>query len=165
MRFKQFISDELFIEFAQTSFQGNVNSGNPVGLGSQPQGNKPWSAKKDEIMAMWQRLRNDLPIQITPMEERDGHTQTYGEDGIRITGSWPFIASVLGRIKDLLVYESPRTKLRLIFRGIDKARDVRPDRQTYVFYVNAENRKYGKAGRPRTGQSQLPHMKKGTGND
>lgn len=104
--------------------------------------NKVWSAKKADILRMWRNLKDDLPITLTPMSEKPEGVErsSYGEDGIRITGSFPFIMSVLGRLKQIISFENQNTKLRLIFRGIDKSRDVRPDRQTFVFYINLENR-------------------------
>ena len=108
---------------------------------------KPWSAKKSEILQFWRNLRGDIPIMLTPMTQMPGgHSQSYGEDGIRITGSWQFISSVLSRIKEILAYENPQTKLRLVFRGVDKEHS-RPDKQTFVFYVNLQQREHGKPGR------------------
>jgi len=111
---------------------------------------KPWSAKKSQIMQMWGNLRSDTPIYMTPIVKAPGqNSQSYGEDGIRITGTWPFIAGVLGRIKNLLAYENPQTKLRLIFRGVDKSHGGDPNKATFVFYVNLENRGHGRPGRPK----------------
>lgn len=112
---------------------------------------KPWSAKKDEIMQMWRNLRADTPIIIQPLSDQPvtpgGEKSTFGEDGIRITGSWQFISSILSRIKELSFYENPQTRLRLVFRGVDKTR-ARPDKQSFVFYLNLEKRNRGRAGRP-----------------
>jgi hypothetical protein len=116
---------------------------------------KPWSAKKPEILQIWKNLRQDTPIIMTPVVEKpDSPTSTgnssYGEDGVRITGSWNFITAVMARLKELVWYENPQQKLRLIFRGIDRNRGSRPDRQSFVFYCNLEGRSKGKAGRPTT---------------
>lgn len=135
--FKNFIEQQDFVESIMNEFD------------QQPVQAKPWSAKKPEIMQMWQNLRPDVPIYMTPMSKEKGlDGQSYGEDGIRITGSYQFISSVLGRIKDLMAYENPQTKLRLIFRGIDKMHGG-GNQNTFVFYVNVENRGQGKAGRPK----------------
>lgn len=149
--FKHFINQELFVEFATDSFdQGNVDY---MQAGSPSQ--KPWSATKDEILDMWQKLRPDTPIYLTPMDDSDsptvggGEHSSYGEDGIRITGSWAFISSVLGRLKELIQYENPQSKLRLVFRGIDSNRMARPDRQSFAFYVNLERRKPPKPKAPK----------------
>jgi len=138
---------ETFKEFLERDFVGFVL--NEFDQQQAPQvKTKVWSAKKDEILRMWKTLRGDVPIMISPVSKM-GDGQSYGEDGIRITGSWQFISSILGRLKEILVYENPQTKLRLSFRGVD-SRGARPDRQSYVFYINLENRGRGKAGRPKT---------------
>jgi len=135
--FREFFEQHEFVDFVLNEFDGQIQA-------------KPWSAKKPEIIQMWSNLRQDAPIYLTPVSQNvPGKSGTYGEDGIRVTGSWPFIASVLGRMKDILAYENPQTKLRLIFRGVDQSRSANPDRQSFVFYVNLEERGRGKAGRPR----------------
>jgi hypothetical protein len=143
MDFKTFLEQQEFVEFAQQQFA--TPGVQPV----QPVADKPWSAKKSEILNFWKNLRGDIPVIITPMREKgDGHYQSYGEDGLRVTGSWEFISSILGRLKEILAYENPQTKLRLVFRGVDKSHS-RPDKQTYVFYVNLQQREHGRAGRPK----------------
>lgn len=124
------MDQELFVEFAHQAF----NSPAPA--------HKTISATKDEVVNIWKQLRPDTPLVITPVSDAPnlgGERSTYGEDGVRITGSWPFIAGVLGRLKDFLTQENQQTKLRLVFRGIDGQRS-RSDRQSYAFYVNLENR-------------------------
>lgn len=131
--FKDFLEQQEFVEFVQTQFA--AAPGKPIS-----QGDKVWSAKKDQILSYWKNLRSDIPIVVTPMRKKgDGHYQSYGEDGFRITGSWEFISSVLGRLKDVVSYENPQTKLRLVFRGVDREH-ARPDKQTYVFYMNLQQR-------------------------
>jgi hypothetical protein len=139
--FRDYLEEQEFVGFVLNEFDG-------VGT-LQTGAEKPWSAKKPEILQMWRNLRPDIPIYMTPMTKNPSGSgsQSYGEDGIRITGSWNFISAVLGRIKDLMVYENPHSKLRLVFRGVDRNRG-NPNRVSYVFYVNMENRSKGKAGRP-----------------
>lgn len=135
--FKSFFDQELFVEFAQQAFGAGTQ---PAVAGAQPK--KSQSATKQEIIDIWRKIEPDTPIYITPMEDTfdlPGDHSTYGEDGIRITGSWPFIASVLGRIKDVLALEGPQSKLRLVFRGIKSKAATR--RQEYAFYINLERRK------------------------
>lgn len=139
--FKEFFEQQEFVEFAQSSFDAGAGGG---------VSHQNWSAKKAEIMDIWQKLRPDMPIYIQPMKDatKGGPSKSsYGEDGIRITGSWAFIASTLARLKDILPYENDNTKLKLVFRGIDGNKSV-PDRQTFAFYLNLQNRSKGKAGRP-----------------
>lgn len=144
MEFREFYEQKQFVEFVTNAFH------NPVSHLTHRQ--KPWSAKKDEIIRLWQSLRPDLPIQIVPMADNNatpGEHNSFGEDGIRITGSWSFIAAVIGRLKEILSYENPQTKLRLVFRGIDSNRAANPNRQTYAFYVHLQRRAIGKPRRPK----------------
>lgn len=170
--FRQFVEQQDFVDFVLNEFNGvpSQQAGAPQAAGVQPtahattnqQKQKVWSAKKPEIMQMWKSFRGDVPIILTPMLDNDpngGDKSSYGEDGIRITGSWYFISSVLARLKELMGFENPQTKLRLVLRGIDKERS-RPDRQSFVFYCNLENRTHGKPGRPR--KDQTPGIQKGT---
>lgn len=110
-------------------------------------GLKPWSADKDEIFRLWRAVRPDLPIQMQPMVSKGKGIRSYGEDGIRITGSWNFIMSVVGRLKDIMPYENQQTRLRLIFKGLDKSKDPSPESPSYVFYINLQKRGKGKPGR------------------
>lgn len=148
--FKYFIETSEFVELILNEFNGSALSMPPIQSISTP--DKVWSAKKSDILQMWKGLKPDLPIVLTPMSEKpEGSEKTsYGEDGIRITGSATFISAVLGRIKDIIGYENPDTKLRLIFRGVDQNRQARPDRQSYVFYINLERRSKRKPGRPKS---------------
>jgi len=130
MTFRDYLRQQEFVAFITEAAEVPYLSGEQ----------KPWTATKAEILDMWRKVRPDLPIVMTPMNQDElGSTSSYGEDGVRITGSWGFIAAVVGRLKELLAYENPQTKLRLIFKGVqgDKAR---PDRQSFVFYVNLEGR-------------------------
>jgi hypothetical protein len=140
--FTEFFEQQEFVEFAQSSLDSGAESS---GLPHQS-----WSAKKAEVLDIWKKLRPNLPVYIQPMKDGgDGgpSRSSYGEDGIRITGSWQFIASVLARLKDLLPFENDNTKLKLVFRGIDGNKSI-PNRQTFAFYLNLQNRSKGRAGRP-----------------
>jgi hypothetical protein len=156
--FKAFVEHTDFVDHILNEFNGVPSTqaqGAPMTQQAavQPaQKMKLWSAKKPEIMQMWQNLRADTPIIMTPLADKkpgEKEHSTYGEDGIRITGSWNFISAVLSRLKEIVAYENPQNKLRLVFRGIDKMRASRPDRDSYVFYANLERRDFGKPGRPK----------------
>lgn len=155
MGFKDYIKQQEFVDFLVENFDNEPELARPHQFSTID--NKPWSATKDQILQMWRSLRTDVPINITPIDvDTPGvDDSSYGEDGIRITGTWNFIATVLGRLKDLMLYENPHTRLRLVFRGIDSTRDARPDRQTYVFYINLERRSHGKPGRPKKGNLRV----------
>lgn len=135
--FRYFLEQHDFVDRILNEF----NAGVPSAQASAGVHHKTWSAKKPEILAMWKNLRPDQPIILTPMVDNPmgGEKSSYGEDGIRITGSWQFISAILGRLKEIAGYENPQTKLRLVFREVDKSRG-RADRQSFVFYVNLETR-------------------------
>ncbi len=131
-KFKEYFEQQGFVDFILENF----NSSKVVSSGKTP------SIPKKQILQMWKGLRPDVPINITPINSAPGH-ENYGEDGIRISGSWNFISTVLGRIKDLMMHENPQTRLRLVFRGVDSNRDSIQDNQNFVFYLNLERRKKG----------------------
>lgn len=158
-RFRLFIETHYQIENLINEFNNQPASINPqtippiapqIGTSTI---NKPWSAKKAEIIQLWKNLRSDVPIIISPLSDQlenpNTEKSTYGEDGIRISGSWTFITSILSRIKELIYYENPQTKLRLVFRGVDKSKVTSP-KQSFVFYLNLERRSRGKPGRPKS---------------
>ena len=128
--FKEYVEDQDFVEFVINEF----DTAKPTKAAK--------SATKDQIMYVWNQLQPNTPIQIQPMQDNDAglDRSSYGEDGIRITGSWGFIASVLGRLKELLRFENEATRLRLVFRGVDPAHGG-IGKKSFVFYVNLENRK------------------------
>lgn len=142
MGFKYFIEESNFIDKTLNEF----NSVTPA-MQSAPQKEKPWSAKKSEILQIWRNTRPDSPIILEPITEKPeaSNKTNYGEDGIRITGSFNFIRSVLSRIKEILTYENPDTRLRLVLRAVDSSKRVRPDKNSYAFYVNLEKRGKGKS--------------------
>lgn len=150
LTFKEYIEQDKFVDFVLKTINEDVTA---PSVEAVPATHKPWSATKDEVMAVWQNLRPDTPIYMMPMpEKQEGDTKghsSYGEDGIRITGSWQFIASVLARLKEIAGFENPAMKLRVVFRGVDPNRLSQPNRQAFAFYVNLEKRKAGKAGRPK----------------
>lgn len=100
-----------------------------------------WKASKEEILAYWKNLRPDQPIQIRPISyEHKG--STYGEDGLRITGSPQFIGSVLARLKEFLAYETPSSKLSVTYRETESPSQAAMGqaKTSYVFYVAARQR-------------------------
>lgn len=99
---------------------------------------KPWKASKEEILQFWKSLPANQSIAIKPIEyEHEG--STIQEDGIRITGSKEFIASVLSRLKDFLPFENPNTKLMLAYR--QSPRSFLPGgKNSYIFYIQIMDR-------------------------
>ncbi len=141
--FKQYVEDQEFVESVISEFdQAPVHH------------QKPWSAKKKDVMNTWKMLRPETPIYMTPMSHADAaNMKTYGEDGLRITGSYVFITSVMAKLKELLAYENPQSKLRIVFRGIDKSHQGASGKKSFVFYVNLENRS---GGSPKPPQLEKP---------
>ena len=142
--FKEYIEHEQFVGFVLNEFD-NVQA--------QQTAVKPWSAKKPEILQMWRNLRPNLPLYLTPVAKggEGEESSSYGEDGIRISGSRNFIAGVLSRLKEILAYENPNSKLRLVFRSADsKDGAMGAEKKSFVFYINVEERGKGKAGRPKS---------------
>lgn len=99
---------------------------------------KPWKAGKDEIVNFWKGIQTNLPFALKPIEY-DHKGSTIQEDGIRITGSKEFIASVLSRLKDFMIYENPDTKLMVSYRQSPKS--LTPgNRNSYTFYLQVKQR-------------------------
>lgn len=71
--------------------------------------------EKKPFLQHWAGLRPNRKLHPRPV--RYAHEgSTYGEDGIRITGSRTFVDSVLSRLKDLLQYESDETRLQVVYK-------------------------------------------------
>jgi hypothetical protein len=94
-----------------------------------------WHASKEEIIQMWTNLKPS-PVQMAPIPENQKGTRLHN-DGLRITGSAPFINSVLSRLKDLLAYErNPGTRLDLEYREIESK--VPNSTPNYLCYIHVE---------------------------
>ena len=76
--------------------------------------NKAWKASKDEILTFWKSVTDNSPIQLKPVPYNHKGT-TIQEDGIRITGTKEFIASILSRMKELINFENNRFKDAISF--------------------------------------------------
>ena len=84
---------------------------------------KPWKAKRANILRHWSDLRPDLSLAIEPISNMHKGPR-YNSDGIRITGSAPFISSVLSRVKDMLNYETEQTELDVEYKQVSSKSDV-----------------------------------------
>lgn len=124
MRFKEWAEQRLKLEF-QTA----------------PQSVKSWSAGKEEIIKLWKDLNPTTPLSLSPINS--GHKgSTYGEDGVRITGTPQFIYSVISKLKGLLEFESPHTKLVVSYRETQSPSQLEKGnlKKSYVFYVQVKER-------------------------
>lgn len=139
--FKDFINEDLNA-VAPTPVAAPVPpSVNP----SVPNSQQKWKATKEEIIQYWKNLRADTPILIDPIDYTHSGS-TYGEDGLRITGSPKFIGSVLARLKEFLNFETPNTKLALTYRQTESPSQAAmgQNKTSYVFYIAAKERGSGK---------------------
>ena len=98
---------------------------------------KKWKATKDEIVKFWQNINPNLPIIMNPIDYEHKGT-TYAEDGIRVTGSKEFIASVISRLKDFLQFENQGTKLQLAYRQTDSKKYQKEN--AFVLYIQTKQR-------------------------
>lgn len=100
-----------------------------------------WKASKAQILNYWKSIRSDQPIAMKPIRY-DHKGSTYGEDGIRITGSPNFIQAVLGKLRELLKYEGPDTKLGVVYRQTfsKKRQSMGLSPISFVFYIQSKER-------------------------
>ena|SRR6185437_6241543 len=136
----------------EMNFKEFLNGSANIAASAAP---KPWSMDKDQIMQYWQNLNPSTPVFFDPIEPGK-RGSTFGEDGLRLTGSRRFIDSVLGRLKDIMQYENPSTKLSLTYRQVEYRGNQTPNKSTsFVFYAQAKKREEQK---PTQGMSNGPHL-------
>jgi hypothetical protein len=68
----------------------------------------------------------------------DHQGSTRVEDGIRITGNPQFIAAVLARLKEILMYENEQSKIEIIYNQAANTMD--DGKMSYVVYVQVHQR-------------------------
>ena len=103
---------------------------------AQPPGKqKPWKARRADVLKFWQTLQPGMPLQPTPIEK--GHRGTrFRRDGLRITGTAAYVNSVLSHLKDFLDYENnPRTKLDVEYRQLESKEGEYQSTPIFVCYV------------------------------
>lgn len=100
---------------------------------------KPWVAKKQDVVDLWRKVRADAPLNPTPVPWHHKGNR-FDQDGIRITGSSPWINSVLGRLQPLLsFYDHPSLDLDVKYRQIQR-RDL-TDKPSFACYINIIQKK------------------------
>jgi hypothetical protein len=102
---------------------------------------KQWSASKKDILNYWKAIQANNPLLIKPIPyEHKG--STYGEDGIRITGSPQFITSVISHLKDFLAFETQQTKLAVSYRETASPSKLAAgqNKKSFVFYIAVKER-------------------------
>lgn len=95
------------------------------------------SSKRSRILDYWRNLRPDMPMVVKPIAS-DHHGSTKSEDGIRITGSAQFVASVVSRLKELLGYENYGTKIEIVYRR--STSQMENGKLSYVMYIQVKER-------------------------
>jgi len=101
----------------------------------QLEGQKPWKARRADVLQFWQNLQPGIPLQPTPIEK--GHRGTrFRRDGLRITGTAQYVNSVMSHLKDFLDFEAdPRTKLDVEYRQLQSKEGEYQEMPIYVCYV------------------------------
>jgi ribosomal protein L16/L10AE len=93
--------------------------------------------KRTNLLKYWQSLRPDMPMTIKPIAvDHSGSTRL--EDGIRITGSPIFIAACLARLKEVLMYETEKSKIEIVYNQAANTMD--DGKMSYVVYVQVHER-------------------------
>ncbi len=96
--------------------------------------NKPWIAKKQDVIRLWNATRADTPLNIEPVSPHHIGSR-FDQDGIRITGSSQFINSILGKLKQFLFYsDHPSLDLDVKYRQVQKRNPG--DRSSFACYIN-----------------------------
>lgn len=101
---------------------------------------KPWKAKKKEIIQFWQSLPSSIPIQPLNIVPDDYRGSTYMYDGLRVTGSHQFINACASRLKDILNYDQGNTKLFLRYHQQADKKTGQPLPNSFVFYVQVRGK-------------------------
>lgn len=99
--------------------------------------NKPWKAKKADVLSFWKNLKPNLPVKMEAVAPN--HTGTrFRSDGLRITGSPEFINSIISRLKDMIYLENERQRVDVEYRQAEpKPGDLE---KKYVFYMHLVKR-------------------------
>lgn len=95
---------------------------------------KPWVAKKEDVISAWNKTRADMPLNPRPVSSNHIGTR-FDQDGVRITGSPDFINSVLGRLKSFLFYVNhPTLNLDVKYRQVPRRKSS--SQPSFACYIN-----------------------------
>lgn len=95
------------------------------------------SSKRGQFLQYWQSLAN-VPLLIQPIP-KDHHGTIKAEDGIRVAGSPQFIAAICQRLKDILLFENPNSKIDITYQK--SANKKQNGEDSYILYVNIVSRR------------------------
>lgn len=105
--------------------------------------NKPWKAKKDEIMNFWRALPSDMPLPKIRVLPKNFKGKSFSFDALRVTGSDRFINAILSKIKDLLTYENDQNRIAVVYKQQVNNKTQMPIPNSYVLYLNVKERGTG----------------------
>lgn len=104
---------------------------------------KPWKMTKDDVLQHWRGLPPNVPFSQVKSVPSNHKGPTYAYDGIRVTGSTAFIDAIISRLKDLASFESPRTRLQVVYRQQVDSKSEMPRPNSFVFYCQIKDRNFG----------------------
>ena len=90
------------------------------------------NSKRSAFLNYWRALSN-LPLMIDPIP-KDSKGSNRSEDGIRLTGSPRFIAAVMSRLKDVLLFDNPGSKVEIRYQ--ESKTPKKNGERSYILYVN-----------------------------
>lgn len=155
---KSSIPKESFYDYYKKRYLSEQNvSDVESGEQQETEEEKPklWSGKKKEILNYWKNLpgvsdNKETPLFIKPIPYKF-QGSTFNQDGIRLTGSSNFINSVLPKLKDVISYENPNSKLGLNYKETTPENELKKGNRSFAFYIKvrergpkAKERYYGK---------------------
>lgn len=76
---------------------------------------KPKSLRKETFLAYWAAMKRKRTIKPRPVPYKFKGS-TYAQDGIRITGSRPFVDQVISNLTALLGFENDMTRLQVVYK-------------------------------------------------
>ena len=93
---------------------------------------------KKDFLEYWSKMKRKKKLRPRPVPYK--HTgSTYGEDGIRITGSRKFVAAILSRLTELLEYENEIVRLQVNYTQATDKNGV-PMKDSWVCYIQVHER-------------------------
>lgn len=96
---------------------------------------KPWTAKKSDVMQSWNNLKPNLPLNMQPVSEHNKGSR-FRYDGIRVTGTAQFINGIMSRIKDMMQYENEVHRLDIEYRQIPSKEGDMDNSPQFAFYCH-----------------------------
>lgn len=107
----------------------------------QPQySTEPWKANKKQVIQHWKGISPNTPLGLMKVIPYGHKGRSMNYDGIRITGSAGFVNYAMSRLKELLAYESGKTRLEVMYKQQVNKKQNTPVPDSYMFYVQCKQR-------------------------